>query len=98
MNLLKILSQHEQLRFPEFPNDNGFANWVTDLIEVDAYYVGLAKHCVNGGRIKTINFKFYDDLKKNLLKYSNIVEDRDVYVACCRYLDSLGVIVDVLKS
>jgi len=40
MTRLKFLiEQHTALKFPDFPVDDDFSEWVADLAEVDGYYM-----------------------------------------------------------
>lgn len=79
MNNLKfLLTEHEKLAFPEFPQDEEFADWVTELIETDAYYVGIAMSYPN---VKNnINFNFFNSLKIDFKKFSNLNEDENIYI------------------
>ena len=40
-NLKALIEKHKSLDFPEFPEDDDFAEWVSELSEADGYYIGI---------------------------------------------------------
>lgn len=98
MNSLQyLIDQHRQLPFPVFPQDDNFADWVAELAEIDAYYMGIILSIAKKTESrKEISLKHLDKLIKDLPTYRDFAEDHRVYQECVSYLDSLQTIVNKL--
>ena len=94
MDKLKtLLEDHKKLKLPDFPQDDSFADWVADLIEIDGYYVGLLTSKEAGARV-LIDRLPLQKMKKEITKFSNIEEDKEVYLKCTKHLDSIEALLD----
>jgi len=93
--LPELANIHRKLPFPEFPEDDDFADWVSDLVEVDGYYVGFAMSLINGEKPHVISAEELQALTDSFEKFSEIEgEDASIYLDCKKYLFSLKALVD----
>jgi hypothetical protein len=97
MNEKNIIENHRKAKFPSFPSDDSFAEWVEELIELDAYYYGLALSCLSG-ELKLYDGSLFQDSKQKLLMFKNLERDKSIYRECEEYLESLSNIVDLIKA
>jgi hypothetical protein len=89
--LADTLADHLRVKFPERPISDNLADWMLDLAETDAYYVGLAKTVLRGVEVEA-NIRPWTDLKKGLervLADGTAVDDAVIVVQADGYLDSL---------
>jgi len=91
-----ILKWHENLRVPEYPQNDELANWVEDLYEIDPYYFGLAESLVRGGIIKAIDRSHFEKLENSLKNIKINKEDFPIYEQCVNYLASLKRVISLL--
>lgn len=97
-NLKTLISKHQKLEFPEFPKDDGFADWVSELSEIDGYYIGIAVSLVNGEKTLVIDKTHIEKLENALQKFSDVNgEDFQIYQKCLLYIESLKRIVSLLE-
>lgn len=92
--LLKLANTHKKLSFPEFPEDDDFADWVSELVEIDGYYMGHAMSLMAGGKAGAINDKGLQELTDRFDQFAKIEGDEPIYIDCKQYLSSLGALVD----
>ncbi len=93
--LSELANIHKKLSFPEFPEDDDFADWVSDLVEVDGYYVGLSMSLISGETSHIISDEELQELTARFEKFAEIEgEDTSIYLDCNKYLLSLRVLVD----
>ncbi len=93
--LSDLASTHKKLSFPEFPEDDDFADWVSELVEIDGYYIGHAVSLIAGGRLRAISDKELQELTDRFEQFAEIEgEDEPIYLDCKQYLSSLRVLVD----
>lgn len=85
------------MKLPSFPNDDEFAEWVAELIELDGYYYGLASSILSGGR-KHYDAHLLQDLKQRLLGFKNLEDDNSIYKECEKYLNSLEGLVKLIQA
>ncbi len=97
MDTKNILEKHKKAKFPSFPDDDDFAVWVEELIELDGYYYGLALSLINGEK-KRYDITAFFDLKKRLSNFKTLEDDQNIYQACEQYLDSLEKIVNLIQE
>ena len=98
--LSELASAHMRLSFPEFPEDDDFADWMSELVEVDAYYFGHAETLIAGGTPSGVSDKELHDLTSKFELFAGIKgEDGAIYLDCKRYMASLRALVDeMLRS
>ncbi len=97
MELEQLFLKHKGLEFPEFPEDDGFAEWVEELIEIDGYYVGIISSSI--GSIKpNLDSSEIDRLTASLANFAAIEEDAEVFRKCELYLKSLRNLVEKVAS
>lgn len=93
--LSEFANAHEELRFPEFPEDDDFADWVSELVEVDGYYMGHAITLIAGGTVRDVSDKALRELTDKIRTFDVIKgEDRSIFLDCQKYLLSLKALVD----
>ena len=97
MDTKSILEKHKETKLPSFPNDDDFAEWVEELIDMDGYYYGLATSIL-GGDIKPYDVQLFQDLKHRLYNFKNLDDDEDIYIECEKYLNSLETIVKLIQE
>ena len=90
MNKLALkLQMHNRLQFPNFPEDDDFADWVAELAETDGYYVGLAQSLLANCNIDKIDFSHVGKLRSSVAQFSSIEQDYEIYRQCLDYLQSI---------
>lgn len=97
MDLKNLYSKHKVLGLPEFPENDEFAEWVEELIEMDAYYAGLISSQINGS-MDILDENHYSRMNDRLKKYASIEEDKEVYNQCLEYMKSLGHLIKAVKQ
>jgi hypothetical protein len=95
-DLKAILDRHRRLALPGFPDNDEFAEWVSELYEADVYYVGAATSLINGEKPLKLNRSRIDELDNGLEKFSALEDDLPVYQKCREYVDSLKLVVSLL--
>ena len=70
--LLTLIHAHQELKFPEFPEGDDFADWGADLAELDGYYVGLAVSASGGGRFAPVEDSDLDALSNRLDEFVDL--------------------------
>jgi hypothetical protein len=84
-----FIKEHQKLAFPEFPEDDDFSEWLSDLAETDSYYVGLAVSGKTEFKRKA-NPLFLANLEVSLERFSSLSGgDKVIYEQCNSYLNSL---------
>ena len=96
MDIQDLLGKHAAMELPPFPVDDLFSEWMEELIEVDAYYFGLASSSASG-YLQPVNTSYFDDLKTQLLQIVPSEEDKEIYALSVTYIKSLEDVVDYLK-
>lgn len=97
MNTKEILKKHKEVKFPSFPDNDDFANWVEELTDLDGYYYGLAASILEGEK-KPYDANLIQEMKQRLFKFRNLDDDKEVYRECEEYLNSLETIVKLLEE
>ena len=97
MELEDLYVQHKNLGLPEFPEDEKFAEWVEELIAIDAYYAGLVSSLLNGSKA-SINNDIFIRANESLKRYRHIKEDENIYDQCLKYMESLGVLIEAVRK
>lgn len=88
-----MLKKHRSLTFPQFPEDDQFAEWLSELAEVDGYYVGLASAGAREFQ-KKANMSFLADIETKLEKFAMLGGgDKLIYEKCKSYVQSLKEVV-----
>jgi Leucine-rich repeat (LRR) protein len=93
MNLDQLYNKHKVLKIPDFPENDDFAEWIERLIEVDAYYSGIAASLVGGKKTK-IDRSELDELIISFSSFSSIKRDVEVFDQCDKYLRSLKKLIE----
>ncbi len=97
MDLKDLYNKHKELELPEFPENDEFAEWVEELIEMDAYYVGLISSRLSGSR-EEIDESHFIKMNENLKQYTSIKADKDIYDQCIKYMKSLYSLIELAKN
>ncbi len=85
-----------KLGFPDFPEDDDFADWMGELAELDGYYVGLATSNMGSSRPSEISKDQLSEHANRLAQFSSLEgDDRDVFHAAEVYIQSLSKMVDL---
>ena len=91
----ELIDTHKNLSLPKFPEDDGFSDWMTELIEVDWYYVSLSMSSICRAQFHIISTEALQELMDSFEKFSEIEgEDAAIYLYCKKYLLSLKTLVD----
>jgi len=87
----KILETHTKLKFPHPWGNEELANWLTDLSELDGYYVGIAQSIAAGKPIpEQIEYEFLRTMKLDLQILEETGDiDKETFNTCEKYLKSL---------
>ena len=101
-SLEKAMKQHYEMRFPEFPNNDAFADWVASLAEYGGYVCGLATQVASGN---DINFARLEIQHGQMTAQFNAIysasfdlQDQAIHDACLVYMDCLDSLVrEVLR-
>lgn len=96
MNVTEILEKHRSAKFPSFPENDDFADWVEELTDLDGYYYGLATSLLAGEK-KRYNVNLFKEIKQKLYKFRYLEDDKEVYRECEEYLSSLENIVKIIQ-
>lgn len=96
MNAKEILEKHRSAKFPSFPYNDDFANWVEELTDLDGYYYGLVTSLLAGEK-KPYNLNLFQEMRQRLYKFRNLEDDKEVYQECEEYLKSLEAIVKLIE-
>ena len=78
MNVKEILKKHRSAKFPSFPENDEFANWVEELTDLDGYYFGLATALLVEAK-KSYNVNLFQEMKQKLYEFRNLQDDKGVY-------------------
>jgi hypothetical protein len=89
--LKRLLAEHKKLKLPEFPQDDKFSEWVEELIETDAYYVGLVSTLSEGGKVRLNNIAL-NQMRNKLTAFKDS-DEQEIYDDCTNYLNSLDRLV-----
>ena len=95
VELEERLAEHEDMLFPEFPDDEAFADWVEELFEIDDYYFGLLSSIAQGQE-EAIDKNLFNGLKDNLEQFADIKSEQKIYRDSVAYLDSLENLIDMV--
>lgn len=98
VDLKERLAEHEDVVFPEFPEDAEFANWVDELFEVDDYYFGIISAMIEEDQLEPVDKTSFDRLKEQLFRFEDLEDDQRIYSDCQAYLDSLESLLDLLEG
>lgn len=49
--LAELFAELQKMPFPEFPEDDDFADWLAEVAEMDAHVAGLAQSALSGARV-----------------------------------------------
>lgn len=95
----KLLSAYKALKelsFPEFPGDDALSDWLADLIEMDAFYAGLAQSVLSGYAVE-YDLHELDSFYQRLAEITNLQnKDKRIYEHCCQYLRALDAVRNAL--
>lgn len=97
MDLKNLYEKHKKLRFPDFPENDKFSEWIEDLIEVDAYYAGLILSKLGGSKEK-IDKSHFIKLKSDLGQYASIQSDKGIYNQSFLYIESLSELIELANK
>lgn len=97
MKLEQLFLNHKELEFPEFPEDDNFAEWVEELIEIDGYYAGIISSSIGSSK-PNVDSSEIDRLTVSLANFASIEEDAEVFRKCELYLKSLKNLVEKAAS
>lgn len=95
MNAKEILEKHRGVKFPSFPDNDDFAEWVEELTDLDGYYYGLATSLLAGEK-KTYSVNLFQEMRQRLYEFRNLEDDKEVYQECEDYLNSLEIIIKLI--
>lgn len=85
----KVLSE---LPFPEFPDDDALSDWLADLVEMDAFYAGLAQSVLSGHAVE-YDLHELDSFHQRLATITGLQDkDKKIYEHCCQYLSALDAV------
>lgn len=93
MEIDQLYNEHKALGIPDFPENDDFAEWVEELIEVDGYYAGIIASSV-GGRKPKIDRSELDKLMKSFRSFVSLKRDAEIYDECEKYLKSLKELIE----
>lgn len=94
----KLLKRHEEIPFPMMPDNKNVADWISDLAEIDAYYVGLAYSVLKGKPIPNDNLKPLQNLRQAFVKLNDLPSiDKKTLRECEAYLASLEHLVESIQ-
>ena len=90
----------QKTKFPEFPDDDMFSDWVAELAEMDGHIVGLTLQAESGLQIDKRQLqKQFGELRNSfeMLHISKLSDnDRSSYQACREYLTLLEALVEAM--
>ena len=97
--LKKILDKHSQMRFPHSKDHEKLADWLSQLAEVDGYYVGCAQSIIKEKPCVAVE---HDPLQTLCLDLQILYESGDIdpetYSECDEYLKSLENLAKALQN
>ena len=89
--LLENFNELKELPFPGSCESDALADWITNLAEIDGYYVGKVISSLNGGKREFINCEYLELLRKQLEDITELPEeDEEIFQACENYLEALA--------
>ncbi len=88
MKVEELFKKHQEIKLPDFPENDLLAEWVENLIELDMYYAGLVSS-QGGNRSSKIDSKELNELRQRLTQFKHIKRDAEILVQCEEYLKSL---------
>ncbi len=101
--LRQLFEDLKALHFPKFSSNDEISNWIEELIEIDAYYAGLALSVAEGEKV--VKYDLYDLVKMRkeleLIQLKNKVnggENLKIILECYKYLDKIQEIDSILKE
>lgn len=97
MNKKEILEKHKNIKFPSFPNDDNFANWIEELMELDGYYYGLVVSILEGEKRKCDDTLF-NQIKQRLYEFKDLEDDSEIYRQSEAYIASLEMLIGLVKN
>jgi hypothetical protein len=90
--LKRLLAYHRKIKFPEFPSNDEFSEWVEELIETDGYYMGLLLSLSEGAKVRLNNIAL-NQLKSKLESFESLSQDHEIFLECKAYIDSLDRVI-----
>lgn len=94
VELQNLLSEHESMEFPEFPEDAAFADWVDEFFEIDDYYFGVIHSMIDDENLEPLDKAPFETLKAQLPAFADT--DPVIYQHCQDYMDSLETLIDAV--
>jgi hypothetical protein len=94
------LEQHRALSFPAHADSDELDSWLLDLLDTDAYYVGLASSLLAGARpVRMPSVDELDGEWQFLAAFQPSSEhDRGVHQDACAYVTSLGALLTAMAA
>ncbi|EPZ51198.1 hypothetical protein M902_2852 [Bacteriovorax sp. BAL6_X] len=87
----RLLGRHFELTFPDFPEDDEFNDWVTELVDYDSYLFGAS----TAGKVNSKMIKDFSIFCKKLDELNLKNEDDKVILKnCLIYTESLKSIIE----
>lgn len=94
------INEMKERKCPRIPDDEKFADWVSELREMDGYVVGLAMQVESGqsidGRSLIKNYADFRNAFGNFSKTHFSDDDQVIYEECREYMSLLDGLVDVI--
>ena len=100
LNKLKqLVDEHNQLPFPEHPSNDELSEWILELCELDAYFLGIANSILNSEKFVSYNLDDFYRMETELKNiFVDLDDDRIVLDACFLYMRSLRNIIFELNK
>jgi hypothetical protein len=96
--LRQLIDHHIQLSFPAHPYNDKLAEWILDLSEFDAYYLGIANFFLNKKKLQQLDFSDFDEMN---IRLRAIVldsdKDKSIFDSCVKYMDSIHAIISEIN-
>ena len=99
-NYTEVLQTLKERKFPEFPDDDAFSNWVAELAEMGGHVTGLAMQAAAGQNIDKCLLKTqYAEFQSTFCGLSVTTfneKDKTIHAECTAYIRLLGDVVESL--
>ena len=91
------LDAHKQLAFPKHADADDLEEILMELLELDGHIVGVAVSLLNSAKLESKVLPELTPLFHRLDRCVATGSDISVKQAACEYLESLGLIVELLR-
>ena len=96
--LRQLIDHHMQLSFPEHPDSDELSEWILDLSEFDAHYLGIANSFLNHKKLELIDFSDFNKMNDRLRSVIvNSDSDKLIFDSCLKYIYSINDIVEEIN-